>query len=420
MKPSKTSAALVASLCAALCAGLAPAARAATETVVYSFQNNRTDGYFPAATLTVVDGVLYGTTESGGTGGCYNGCGTVFSVDPATGAETVLSSFGGKNQVVPGSLLAMGGKLFGTTADAGHRGDGSLFSLDLQSGKYDRQYSFCSLYACADGSSPNPGLIDWKGVIYGTTYSGGQGPYEGTGVAFSFDPKTAAETTAYLFCSRRTCADGEYPTGGLQRIKAQLYGVTTYGGKGAFHCDNCGGAAFRLNPATGRESVLYSFCSQTNCTDGDEPQDALIEYNGLLYGVTAYGGGGTCNEFSPGCGTVFSIDPKSGTETVLYDFQPTGGDGVTPTTSLVELNGVLYGVTGGGGTKGVGVVYSVDPSTGAETVVYSFCSQNNCADGEYPDGGLVVVNGTLYGTTRLGGAGACGSSGCGTVYAITP
>ena len=53
------------------------AASAATETVVYSFQNNGKDGLLPQSSLTEANGTLYGTTVSGGTGRCGNGCGTV-------------------------------------------------------------------------------------------------------------------------------------------------------------------------------------------------------------------------------------------------------------------------------------------------------------------------------------------------------
>jgi uncharacterized repeat protein (TIGR03803 family) len=50
-------------------------------------------------------------------------------------------------------------------------------------------------------------------------------------------------------------------------------------------------------------------------------------------------------------------------------------------------------------------------------VVYSFCSQSSqqvqCTDGGYPEASLVDVDGSLYGTTYLGG-----SFGYGEVFAI--
>jgi hypothetical protein len=40
-----------------------------------------------------------------------------------------------------------------------------------------------------------------------------------------------------------------------------------------------------------------------------------------------------------------------------------------------------------------------------ETVLYTFCSQSNCTDGNGPVGGLIEdKSGNLYGTTKQGGA----------------
>jgi uncharacterized repeat protein (TIGR03803 family) len=77
----------------------------------------------------------------------------------------------------------------------------------------------------------------------------------------------------------------------------------------------------------------------------------------------------------------------------------------------------LYGTTEQGGAYGYGTVFKVDPKTGAESVVYSFCSGGGtCADGAYPwAGSLINVSGTLYGTTSSGG-----KIGVGTVFKIVP
>jgi uncharacterized repeat protein (TIGR03803 family) len=119
-----------------------------------------------------------------------------------------------------------------------------------------------------------------------------------------------------------------------------------------------------------REKVLYSFGN--NYPDGGLPATGLIDVNGTLYGTTENGGETGCVE--GGCGTVFSVDLKTGAEKVVHFFLG-GTDGANPVAGLIDVNGTLYGTTqyGGGGTacggSGCGTVFSVDPSTGAEKVV---------------------------------------------------
>lgn len=400
-------------------ASFAAIADAATETVLYSFQNNGKDGLLPGASLIDVNGTLYGTTGAGGSGRCENGCGTVFSVNVTTGAETVLHSFASagieQTSPGPGALVDAAGTLFGTTQTGGHRDGGMIYTFDPNSGAFKKQYYFCNLYYCSDGNDPNSGLVDFKGTLYGTTYEGGT---YNSGVVFTFDPKTRSEAVLHAFGGE---GDGSDPLAGLLNVKGVLYGTTGDGGSGSY-CDSYGyyycGTIFSLDPVTGAESVIYSFCSQAYCADGQLPRSNLIKLNGALYGTTQEGG-------AFNTGTAFSINLSKGTEKVLHSFG-VSPDGVYPSGLLVDVNGVLYGTTteGGGGSCGCGTVFSIDPKTGTESVVYSFCSQVGCADGDEPIGGLLNVNGTLYGVTQYGGNGTCSyvnvPSGCGTVFSITP
>lgn len=396
---------------------LAAPADAATESVVYSFQNNGKDGFSPAANLIEVNGILYGTTSAGGTGRCVNGCGTFFSVNAATGAEIILHSFSDVEQTAtgPGALVDAGGTLFGTTLYGGRRDAGMLFSYHLASSQFKEKYYFCNLDNCSDGASANTGLLDEKGVLYGTTEQGGSQQYcvqSGCGTVFSFDRKTRTETVLHAFDTNGN--DGVNPIAGLLKVNRLLYGTTPWGGTYGY------GTVFSLHLKTGAESVVYSFCSQQGCPDGERPSGNLIYLNSMLYGTTYDGG-------TYGGGTVFSLDPATHTETVLHSFGVYGGpDGAYP-DGLVYLNGLLYGTTLYGGVNcvgGCGTVYSIDPQTGAETVIYSFCNQTDCADGAVPQSTLLNVNGTLYGVTSYGGSGTCNTPyqvrGCGTVFAITP
>ena len=89
--------------------------------------------------------------------------------------------------------------------------------------------------------------------------------------------------------------------------------------------------------------VIYSF--QGHPSDGEYPHGGLIRVKGRLYGTT-YEGGANCSP-SGGCGTVFSVT-RSGTENVLHSFGG-ARDGDYPYAGLTIFDGTLFGTTYSGG-----------------------------------------------------------------------
>jgi uncharacterized repeat protein (TIGR03803 family) len=265
-------------------------------------------------------------------------------------------------------------------------------------------YSFCSQSGCPDGYYPEAGLVQ---ATNGDLYGTTSGFPYGYGTVFKITPGGTL-TTLYSFCSQTNCTDGDGPDAGLvQAANGNFYGTTQGGGA------NNGGTVFKITSG-GTLTTVYRFCSQSGCTDGGEPYAGLVQAaNGDLYGTT-YGGGANDR------GTVFKITP-SGTLTTLYRFCPQNGctDGAGPEAGLVQAaNGDLYGTTANGGPNGYGTVFKITPS-GTLTTLHTFCSQGvypNCTDGYSPYAGLVqAANGDFYGTTCCGGA-----TGDGTVFKITP
>lgn len=144
-------------------------------------------------------------------------------------------------------------------------------------------------------------LVVAAGYFYSTTSGGGA---QGYGVVFKLSPN-GAETVLHSFTGG---SDGTVPEAGLIKDTAgSLYGTASQGGANRNTlCSSSGyagcGTVFRLSPK-GKETILYSFCALSNCTDGAVPTAGLIAYNGNLYGTTSLGG--SCG----GCGTVFKITP---------------------------------------------------------------------------------------------------------------
>jgi uncharacterized repeat protein (TIGR03803 family) len=156
------------------------------------------------------------------------------------------------------------------------------------------------------------------------------------------------------------------------------------------------------------ESVSYSFA---NSPDGANPRyvTPVRDEAGNLYGTTNYGG-------AYGLGTVFKLTP-SGTETILHSFNIDGTDGAYPEAGLVMYKGNLYGTTVEGGTDNIdGTVFELTPTKkgGTEKILHSF---GTTGDGSQPYCVLTVDNttGNLYGTTNVGGAYSYG-----TIFELTP
>jgi uncharacterized repeat protein (TIGR03803 family) len=236
---------------------------------------------------------------------------------------------------------------------------------------------------------------------------GSQAPIGAPGVLPQRQARSTRSTsTTYrlVYSFNGGATDGARPLAGLIDVKGTLYGTTEEGGpvNSALECYGGCGTVFSLTLG-GTETVLYEFATGSNAHhDGQYPVAGLVDVGGVLYGTT--GGGGTSNR-----GTVFSI-ATSGPEQVLHSF---GGepDGSYPYAPLIDVKGMLYGTTINGGTRSSigGTVFSIT-TAGTENIVHSFRGP----DGQSPNAGVIDVDRTLYGTTYFGG-----SHKHGTVFAVT-
>jgi uncharacterized repeat protein (TIGR03803 family) len=125
-------------------------------------------------------------------------------------------------------------------------------------------------------------------------------------------------------------------------------------------------------------------------------------------------------KIAPAMLVLFAAIGASGqTFTSLLDFDGTNGS--YPLGYLAQgTDGNFYGVTNGGGVADYGTIFRLT-TAGQLTTIYSFCAQPNCADGTYPEAGLLLTSGgILYGTTAYGGDLSCiAPYGCGTIFKIT-
>jgi uncharacterized repeat protein (TIGR03803 family) len=340
-------------------------------------------------------------------------------------SERVLYSFAGGNDGAnpEGVSIVVHGELYGTTAFGGNggcafvQGCGTVYGLNT-SGQERILYVF---KGGSDGEAPNGSLAEDDGNLIGTTELGGSSGckdahVKGCGTVFEVT-LTGKERILYRFPGK---AQGALPVSGLTLFRGELYGEAAAGGGGAERCyyanvPGCG-LIFKMR-LSGSPEITDTF---EGGKSGGTPQGTLLVYKGNLYGTTSAGGGRAC-VFSYGCGTAFEVAP-SGARKTLHEFGRTLYAAALPESGLVLLNGTFYGTTFSGGTYdcafsfsflGCGTVFKLTPS-GKFQRLYSFKGRS---DGAYPNG-LVAMNGNLYGTA--GGAAPYEPYGCGTVFELTP
>jgi uncharacterized repeat protein (TIGR03803 family) len=325
------------------------------------------------------DGNLYSAGSS-----AFQPNGYIYRMTPA-GEVTILHSFCMESGCSDGSvplppILGSDGNLYGVTLGGGNSDvAGIVYKLTL-SGEFMKLYSFCAdSSVCPDGQSPNGIIQASDGNLYGVTSRGGGNVVGGAGTIFSLST-TGNFKLLYTFCSLSNCADGQTPLSQpIQGDDGNFYGTAQLGGTGGM------GVAYKLTPA-GAYSVIYNFCSAVNCTDGAQPAALSLGPHGDLFGIANIGG-------FKNCGTAFRIGPNN-RYTVIHRFSDL--DVCSPYNSALTLanDGNFYGVLGP--YSGGGFIYQLT-SEGGFTTLYDF----SCCRGGYDPAGMLLqaTDGNFYGTT---------------------
>jgi|HubBroStandDraft_6_1064221.scaffolds.fasta_scaffold42519_2 uncharacterized repeat protein (TIGR03803 family) len=404
----QTSLSLIVFTLAAALATSAPA-HAQTFSVLYGFLGYPTDGGNSYGDLIQdSDGNLYGTTYYGGS----DDHGTIFKIDPS-GTRTILYTFL-HSDIAAGAFPQGGlfrdpeGNLYGTTFAGGNSNCncGTIFKLDT-SNNLTTLHQFNSY---TSGRYPESRLLDVKGTLYGTTAGGGgacSSANGGCGVVFSLN-SAGRYAVVHEFTGT---ADGSQPGDLIRDSAGNLYGAAELDGPDGF------GTVFEID-TSGTFAILHTF---TGGSDGGYPQGRLLrDVNGNIHGVA----GTAADRLDQG--EVFHLD-ASGTLSVLRTFT-NPAKGLHP-LSLLDVGGVLYGATYGGGdtncdvsgigNEGCGVLFQIG-KTGEYSVVHTF----EMTDGEQPTGALTLgIDGIVYGVTLKGGA-TCPSADrlgtCGVVFQYKP
>lgn len=308
-------------------------------------------------------------------------------------------------------LALMGNVLYGTAANGGRFGAGVEFYLNADGTGFSLLHSFTNQ---PDAGNPLGDLVGSDSKFYGSTFGGGT---TGTGAVFGGQTNgnsSLIHSFADVDPNAATNVDGASPSAALTLSAGTLYGT---GAAGGFFGN---GVVFSVGTNGLKFSVIHHFTTLNPGTgtnaDGAMPWGGLVLSGDALYGTTSAGGAG-------GSGTIFSINTNGNNFTTLYNFTTmdpatgTNTDGASPCGGLVLSNGTLYGTTTAGGYGNGGTIFSIGTNGTGFVVLHHFTGfvapAGTNFDGAKPEATLLLSGNSLYGTTPAGGSGASG-----TVFSI--
>jgi uncharacterized repeat protein (TIGR03803 family) len=148
------------------------------------------------------------------------------------------------------------------------------------------------------------------------------------------------------------------------------------------------GTIYSINTDGTGFTELHSF---TGASDGTIPNADLVLCGNTLYGMVGRGTN------LVGYGSIFSMTTNSENFNILYTFTDSANGSIDePNGGLIMSDGTLYGTMWQGGISNQGTIFSLN-TNGTFTLLHQFIQYT---DGQNPLGRLVLANGTLYGTAR--------------------
>jgi hypothetical protein len=348
-----------------------------------------------ALASSIVTGDLLAIDQTAGT----SQLGALFIVDQNSGDRILFSDFGNSSQgdtgVDPNSVAWMPAALLGllapaetlvTDGSAGTNGQGALFEVDPTTGNRTLLSDFGNSAQGTVGQDPSgvlvisPGLLNWSGVLVIDPMAG----TNGQGGLFSVN--SSGDRTLITDFGDSTGPQGQYPDSmayfpGLLGILGNTVLVAD-GSAGT----NSQGELFTVDPATGTRAVLSDFGNGAQgWVDPDPlstPMSVTVSPSGQIFVLVQeliLGGGGE----------VIQVDPSSGIRTLVTDFNDScGGTAAVAPTGIAWLpsSGTLGITDADAGAEGNGTLFTVNPSSGACTVLSDFGNTGQGALGNEPSG----------------------------------
>jgi uncharacterized repeat protein (TIGR03803 family) len=321
--------------------------------------------------------MLYGTTVTGNNSTEHD---TIFKINPDGTGFTVLMNFDSPTtggNCLGGLLLGLDGVLYGTTFTGGEEGGGTVFKLNQDGSDFA---VLKHLDSATTGGGSYARLLEIDKVLYGTTYLGGD---TGRGTIFKLNQDGSDFSVVLHF---KNSTGGHTTAAVTQGPDGALYGTTVHGGSFLY------GTIFKVNTDGRAYTVLRHLDGAT--TGAYSQSRLLVGADGALYGTASEGGA-----FAGG--TIFKLNPDGTGFTVLKSLD-SPAEGVFPYAGLIQTDdGKLYGTALFGGTYDWGTVFEINPDGTDYRILKRF---------DYATTGAVLYaglmkgpDGALYGAAAYGG-----------------
>lgn len=330
-------------------------------------------GCYPYYAALYFDGTyLYGSNTNCGA----NTDGVIFKVLPdGTGFTKLYDLLDDVTGYSSKSTLTSDGTyLYGTTAGGGPNNHGAVYRLKKDGTDFSVLYDFPGEL---NGFYPDGGLYFDGTYLYGGTTNGGTAS---GGVLYKIKPDGSDFSVVYNFaCATSGCST----YGAVVSDGVYLYGMTVGGGSGNL------GTAFRIKPDG---SDFLKLMDMTDDPNGAWGYASFVLDGTTLYGITNNGG-------EENRGTIFKIETDGSGYQKLLDFD--NDNGAQPLGSLILVGTTLYGMAELGGVNYLGTLYQLETDGTNFTLLHEF---DGVETGSLPFGTLVYVNGALFGMTSGGGS----------------
>ena len=296
------------------------------------------------------------------------------------------------------------GYLYGV-AGAISTDNGAIYRFRLADGQMQTLAPLSYTNAAA-GTYPAGLLLAADQRVYFTASRGGNAGEDGTLVRVARDGSDFAIVHTFDGSGGNGRVPSESPSQGLD---GAIYGSTLATGPIGSPPVVGGGTLWRVNPDGSDFRTIVTF--RRGGADGYYPNALVPGRDGRLYGTAS----GDYSETNTG--VVFRVEADGSGYTLLHRFVP--GDGVMPYAPPIQSrSGTLFGTTFGGGPRGAGTVYRIEPDGSGYRQLHAFTG----SDGSFPSATVTEGrDGYLYGLTSIVNpfAGPIVRPG-GTVFRVAP